>query len=1082
MVPMRPSALSFLLVALTLSAAAPEAAWLRHPALSPDGRTIVFTYRGDLYRVPSAGGAAVPLTTHEAHDTAPVWSPDGQWIAFASDRSGNFDLYVIPAAGGVARRLTWHSAPETPYAFTPDGTQVLFGAARQDAAAHRGYPASFQPELYAVPVAGGPVTQVLTTPAEAVCPSRDGRFLLYQDQKAGENPWRKHHTSSAARDLWRVDLREGTHTRLTTFAGEDRNPVLVDRDTAVVYLSEASGTFNVHRRPLAGGPEVQLTHFKQHPVRFLSASVDGTLCFGWDGAIYTQKGTAAPQRVPIILAVDPRGEDPRVVPLGTGLRELAVAPSGKEVATTFRGDVFVTAVEGGMTKRITTTPGAERDVAFTPDGQGLLYAAQREGRWAIYETRRQRADERHFHGATSLKEALLVGGTSDATQPKVSPDGRQLAYLEDHRRLKVMDLATKATRTMLTERDLFTQGEGGIEFAWSPDSRWVLFELSTPGLAPGEVGLVQADGRGPVHNLTRSGFDDGRPQWILGGKAVLWTSTRDGLKPVAQNGPTQQDAYALFLDRGAWDRFRLTKAELALVKEVEEKPDEKKDPKPEDKKGKAKGDPAKAKVEPLTLDLEDLETRRARLTLHSASLGDVLLSKDGETLYTLARFEKGLNLWATTLRTKEAKLLVTLNASQARMAWDPEQKALFLLADGTLSKVDPASAKREPIALAGEVALDVAAERRAMFEHVWRRTRRSFYTAGFHGADWDGLKAAYARHLPGISNNHEFAELLSELLGELNVSHCGASYTPANPLADATASLGLIYDGAHPGPGLKVAEVLKGGPLDTPGAGLRPGAVILALDGTPILGDRDGAAALNRLAGRRVLLTVQQEGKTLEVVAKPISLAEEGRLLYQRWVRRNREEVERLSGGRLGYVHIPGMHDGAYRTVFEEALGRHAQAEGLVVDTRNNGGGDLVADLAMFLSGKAFFTYGTDTRATGFEPNFRWTKPVISLANEANYSDGHCYTCMVQALGLGKLVGMPVPGTCSFAGWELLQDPTLRWGTVPVGVKNTAGQYLENRQSEPDLLVANTPETASAGRDLQLEAAVAELLRQLRSK
>jgi C-terminal processing protease CtpA/Prc len=411
------------------------------------------------------------------------------------------------------------------------------------------------------------------------------------------------------------------------------------------------------------------------------------------------------------------------------------------------------------------------------------------------------------------------------------------------------------------------------------------------------------------------------------------------------------------------------------------------------------------------------------------------------------------------------------------MEWDKDQKNIFLLADGTLSKIDPAGAKRENVSFSSEVVADTEAERAAMFDHVWRRTRDTFYSTGYHGVDWLGIRPTYAKYLPHISNNYEFSEMLSEMLGELNISHSGSSYSASSPADDATAALGVLYDQAYAGPGMKVAEVVKDGPLNKAGMDVRPGMIIESVDGQAIAADMDIAQVLNRKAGKPALLVVADGAKKTEAVAKPITLAEENRLLYARWVRRNQDEVDRLSNGQFGYIHVPGMNDGAYRTTFEEALGKYALRKGLVVDTRFNGGGDLVADLAMFLSGKQFFNYTTDTRSNGFEPNFRWTKPSVSLANEANYSDGHCYAYMYKMLKLGPLVGMPVPGTCTFAGWESLPDG-VRWGVPGVGVKDsTTGKYLENQQTDPDIKVMNEYSVVITGKDQQLEAAVTALMK-----
>lgn len=1066
---MRPRTLAALLSSVlllsTASAAQGGPSWMRYPAISPDGQTIAFTYMGDLYRVPVAGGVATQLTTHAAQDFMPVWSGDSRQIAFASDRHGNFDLFLMPATGGEARRLTFHSAPEYPYAFTPDNRSLVFGAARMDVAENRLYPTGGQPELWQVDAAGGRPVQLLSSPAEEVSLSRDGRYIVYQDNKGRENSWRKHHTSAITRDIWVYDRQANSHRQVTTFNGEDRNPVLADSDRAFFYLSEASGTFNVHRMNLDASGATQVTRFTGPPVRFLSRASNGTLAFGHDGQLYTMAPGGQPQRVAVTIAADAKANNQRVVTVSGGVGQLAVAPSGKEVAFIFRGDVFVTSVEGTSTKRITTTPEAETGLSFSPDGKALLYSSPRGGRWAVYEARRARESEPYFHAATTIAETAVIANNQQNSGARYSPNGQEIAYLENRTTLRVFTTASRQTRTLLTDQQLWGTGPNQ-QFAWSPDGQWILFDYSVPGVAPGEVGLVRADGSGTPINLTQSGFDDGNASWIQGGQAMLWFSNRDGLKAVAQTGATQRDAYAMFFTQAGFDRFRLSREEFALVKEAE------------DSAAKAKPDSVKAAAAAgVTLELDGVADRKVRLTIHSSAMGDALVSKDGETLYYLARFERGLNLWSTNLRTRETRQVLAMNANSGSMTWDKEQKSIFLLADGGISKIDPATARRENVSISSEMVADTQAERAAAFDHVWRKVRDTYYTRSFHGVDWAALRPVYEKYLPHLGNNFEFSEMLAEMLGELNVSHSGSTYSASQPTDDATASLGVFLDQAHRGAGVRVTEVIRGGPLDKAGMNVTPGTIIEMIDGETIAADRDLAEYLNRKAGKNVLLGLLNGTTRRELVVRPITSGQENGLLYTRWVERNRAEVERLSNGRLGYVHIPGMNDGAYRTTIEETMGRYITREGMVVDTRFNGGGDLVADLAMFLSGKSFFNYTTDNRSTGFEPNFRWTKPSVSIANEANYSDGHCYAWAYKELQIGPLIGMPVPGTCTFAGWETIEGG-VRWGAPGMGVKDvTTGRYLENWQTEPDIRVMNEFAPAVRGQDQQLEAAVRELLR-----
>ncbi len=1056
-----------LLLAFSFTSFAQTPSWLRYPSISPDGKTIVFTYKGDLYKVAAAGGTAIPLTMHEAHDFMPVWSKDGKSIAFASDRYGNFDVFVIPAEGGEAKRITFHSAAEYPYSFSNDNKNVIFGAARMDLPANRQYPAAYMSELYSVSVNGGRVTQVFTTPAEDIKFSKDGSKIIYHDKKGQENQWRKHHTSSVTRDIYVYDFKTNTHKQITTFNGEDRNPVYNTDESAFFYLSEESGSFNVHKMNVVGGKSEKLTSFKKHPVRFLSGSNDGVLCFSYDGDLYTMRGGSAAQKVNISILADARNNKEQVYRITSG-SGMSIASNGKEIAFVYRGEVFVTSVEGGVTKRITNTPEAETGVNFAPDGKSILYCSERDGKWSIYETKMERKEEPYFYASTLLKETAVIENKNTNTQPLYSPDGKEIAFIENRNQLRIYNLATKQSRTILTGDQLFAFVENDQYYQWSPDSKWLLFDYAITGSSVGETGLVSADGK-KIINLTESGFNDYNAKWIMGGKAMLWFSNRDGLRGAAMSGGAQADVYAMFFTQDAFDKFKLSKEDAALVKEIEE--------------NKTKADTTKKKTpvkDSVVIDWDGLTQRKTKLTIHSSSLGDALVSKDGETLYYLARFERGMNLWTTNLRTKETKMLVPLNANFASMVWDKELKTIFLNSDAGMMKIDPASGKQDRISINGEMIVDGLKERQFMFEHVWRRTKNTFYTTSFHGIDWDSYKPDYEKYLPHIGNNYEMSELLSELLGELNVSHSSSSYAASNPNADVTAALGIFYDYTYKGNGVKITEVIKDGPLAKAGMNIKAGMIIESIDGELITPDKDLAQYLNRKTGKNTLLVIVDGTTKKEFSIKPITIGEENGLLYKRWVKRNAEEVDKMSNGQLGYVHIPGMNDGAYRTTYEEIMGKHFLKKAIVVDTRNNGGGDLVADLAMFLSGKKFMDYANDTRSNGFEPNFRWTKPSISMANEANYSDGHCYAYMVKQVGIGKLVGMPVPGTCSFAAWESLMDTGIRWGAPTVGCKDVNGKYLENSPTEPDVKMKNENEKVSVGIDQQLEIAVKELLKEIK--
>lgn len=1063
--------------------------WLRYPAISPDGSMIVFACKGDLYRVPAAGGDAIALTSHEAHETTPVWSPDGKNIAFASDRYGNFDVFVIPSAGGEAKRLTQASFTDLPTGFSPDGKNVLFQSSRQDPHTSVQFPSRMLGEIYAVPVSGGKPKQLMAASGELAVISPSGNLLAYQDQKGYEDPFRKHHQSSIARDIWTYDLAAGKYRKITSFKGEDRNPVFAS-EKDIYYLSEQPNSFNIFKLNLDNPTKTTaITALNDHPVRYLSAARNGLLCFSWNGEIYTVKEGAQPQKVNIRMAGDERINAYRNIAVNGGVSEMAVSPNGKEVACIVRGEVFVTSVEGGITKRITNTAQQERSVSFSPDGKKLLYAGERKGSWDVFTCSIERKDEPYFYASTLLKEEPVIATPADEFQAVFSPDGKEIAYLEERTTLKVFNLTSKSSRTIVPAGTNYSYSDGDQWFDWSPDGRWLLFNYLQPNHWLDEVGIAPADGKGPIRNISENGYDDSAPRWMAGGKMIMYYSWRDGMKSHGSWG-AESDVYALFPTRAAFDRFNLSKAEFALLKEKEEKDKKEKEATgKDDKKKKSAAETEKAKVDSLAktlikIEFENLSERKARLTIHSSNLSDAILSADGEKLYYLCRFEKGFNLWVSSLREKGTKILVPLDAGSAgNLVFDKEGKSLFLWADGRMMKIDPESGKIDNISLNGEMELKPMEEKAYLFEHAWRQVVKKFYRTDLHGVRWDFYKKEYERFLPHINNNYDFEDMLSELLGELNASHTGAGYRAWNPEGDRSPSLGCLFDLSYNGPGLKVAEILQKGPLDKEGMDILPGMILEKIDGSTIPENEDWQTLIKNRSGQNVLLGFRDEkGSLKEVVMKPVSAGVEGELLYHRWCEARRAEVERLSKGRLGYVHVRGMDDASYRVVYEEVLGRNANKEALIVDTRFNGGGWLHDDLATFLSGKKYVEMQPRGQKIGFDPQRKWTKPSAVLVGESNYSDAHFFPFVYKELGIGKLIGMPVPGTATAVWWEPLIDQSLYFGIPQVGIVDKNGKYLENQQLEVDVEVAQDPELMISGRDQQIEKAVEVLLQDLDKK
>ena len=1050
--------------------------WMRHPAISPDGKTIAFSYQGDIFTVPSSGGTAKQITSNAAFDSYPVWSPDGNHIAFASNREGSIDVWVMDANGGIPKRVTTNSGSEYPLRWK-DNSTIMFKASIMATAKSIIFAGSY-PQVYTVGMDGGRPKLFSDITMDALDINASGD-VLYIDRKGYEDEWRKHHRSPITRDVW---LKSGDSFRkLTTFDGEDRDPVWASDGKSFYYLSEQSGTLNIYHRTL-DGKETQITNHEKNPVRFLSAATDGTLCYGYDGEIYTVRKGGQPQKTAIRIAADTEGKELIRQIRSSGAYNIKLSPNGKEIGFVMHGDVYVTSIEYRTTKQITNTPEQERYIDFSPDGRTIIYDSERNGVWQIYATTMKNKDEKQFAYATELVEERLTQSDQTSFQPKFSPDGKQIAFWENRGTLRVMDAKGKNVKTAMDGKFVYSYSDGDIDFTWSPDSKWLLSSyIGVGGWNNSDIALVNASGNGEIHNLTESGYNESNAKWVLDGKAMLFCSDRAGYRSHGSWG-AEYDAYLMFFDLEAYERYRMNKEERALAKENMTEKEKKKEEKKEEKEKKEMEKPEAKEMEPLKFDLENCRDRIVRLTVTPSFLGDILLDKDGENIYYNVAFEKGMDLWHRDLMTGNTELLIK-NVGNGEMMFDKSYKEIYLAADGGIKKVTPQSKAVKNIEFEAQFNYQPYKERAYMFDHVWRQVKDKFYDKNIHGVDWEGYRKTYERFLPYINNNHDFQEMLSEMLGELNASHTGARYS-GSWASLQTASLGLFFDEDYTGDGLKIAEVIKGSEIACKQTDVKSGCIIEKIDGTEIKAGMDYFPLLDGKIGKPVRLTIRpKSGRSFDVTTKGMSMNAVDDLLYKRWVDRNRQLVDSLSGGRLAYVHVRAMNSESFRTVYRELLSdKNRNREAVIVDDRHNGGGWLHDDLCTLLNGKEYQNFMPRGNYIGRDPFNKWTKPSCVLICEDDYSNGHGFPMVYKTLGIGKLIGTPVAGTMTAVWWETMIDNTMVFGIPQVGCMTLDGKYAENTQLNPDITVYNTPEDFLNGNDRQLKAAIEEMMKQIGEK
>ena len=704
-----------------------------------------------------------------------------------------------------------------------------------------------------------------------------------------------------------------------------------------------------------------------------------------------------------------------------------------------------------------------------------------------------REEDPNFANATLIDEEPFFPTNDNVSRqnPQISPDGKRMVFIQDGNKIAVADLKSKKVK-LLTKGETYTARNGGISLDWSPDSEWLVATIDVHQRDPYyDIALINAT-TGELINITDDAYSNFNPRWVMNGNAVIFESDRYGMKNHASWGSTA-DILMAFTNQEAYDRYRLSDEDFALLKELEKsqkkpaatpekgKKDAKKDSKKDDKKSDKKDgekDGDKKDDKKITIEADGIQDRIVRLTPFSSNIADAYVDNDGENFYFIASVENSYDMWNKSLRKGNTTQFKKIGSPTSIVA-DAAGKNLFLIGKD-LRKMSIPSGNMTNISFSGSQEINLAKEREYMYDYILDQEEKRFLVEDMFGTDWKGLGKNYRKFLPHINNNYDFSELASELLGELNVSHTGSGYR-AGGANEPTASLGLLYDMAYTGDGLLVAEVLKKGPFDRVNSKMKAGSTITAIDGKKLSADTDPLTILNnRVRTKTLVAFTTPDGEKVEEVVLPTNAGSVGDMLYKRWVERNRHIVDSISGGRLGYVHIESMNDESYRSIYADVLGRYADREGIVIDTRFNGGGRLHEDIEILFSGKKYLTQELRGVKSGEMPSNRWLRPSIMITGEANYSNAHGTPWMYKHNKLGKIVGMPVPGTMSSVNWVTLQDPSLYFGIPVVGFRTAEGNLLENTQLEPDVKVANDPALIVKGHDDQLITAVKTLLKDLK--
>lgn len=1070
-----------LLVAVSLAvgavvASADEAKpYYRQPAISPDGGTIAFVHADDIYTVDANGGVAKLIVSNPAADTNPRFSPDGTCLAFTSYRTGGGDVYLINLTTGELKRLTWHDGTDQVEGWSPDSKWVYFSSSRHEI---RGS------DIYRVSIDSGmpvPVAREAYEQEYNVAVSPDGNTIAFNTNDRVRQWWRKGPVSNDATQIWlkSTDPAATDYRKFTEYSGKDSWPMWAPDGNGLYFVSNEGQTNaeeNIFYKSISGDRR-KITGFTSGRVLWPDiAHNSGDIVFEREFGIWLLPAGGQAHAVEITTITDEKSNPIENRTFSSQVTEYQLSPDNKKVAFIIHGEVFVAPAEKGdedpvpTAYRVTHTAASEQGLAWDKDSNRLIYSSYRFGNPDLF-----------IFDFITRTEKRLTDTPEVEGVPLLSPDGKWAAYYRGMNEIRLINMEDLSDKLFASG---FFFSEVVFNFssmAWSPDSKWLAYVDQDDNFFKNIYAKRIEGDTNPVQITDLPNINNSGPFWSADGRFMVFTTAQD-----------RQDNEIWRVDLVPLDQeFQEDKFdELFVQPGLKDEKGNKQDDNKQDEKGKDSAAKKEEKKVTVEIQPEGIRDRLSQLASFADNSFAVGLTPDDKQVLFINNSVGRTSLWSVNADPTEFS-----NAKQLRQApnggigniqFAKDKKTFWFIEGSSIKNMPINGGNAKPYALSAEMEVDFHKENVQAFREAWVILRDNFYDGTFNGQDWNQVYDHFLPYIKGARSDLELSTIMNLMLGDLNASHSGVYGGDTGGTNTPVGDLGITFDPKEyvASGRFKIEDIVPDGAVAREKGDIKVGDYLLSIDGFDLTGKSNINQLLERTLGKRVKLgyAANPDGERKELSVKPISNGRTSNLRYLRWVEENRKYVDKISDGRLGYLHIAAMGYGDLQKFKLDLSAQTRQREGVVIDIRYNNGGYVAPFVLDVLHRRTtlynYFrdkSFGTSANTAG---NRVYDKPTILVQNERSLSNAEMFAEGYRQLGLGKIVGSASNGWVIWTwGTGLINDMLLRLPRMKV--TTLEGQDLDDAPRMPDVFIERPIGEGLTGKDSQLDVAVQELLHQI---